>query len=122
MKDLMTHSRIKHNIKLFKATLSCAAAMTPLPLKWGELSEEDKELNETNNEPGINTDFIRYENGVALTRYYAQFMADRIYNLEVRADDIWVVSYPKTGTTLTLEMVWMIVNGEVSNSMPETIF
>ena len=88
--------------------------MTPLPLKWGELSEEDKELNEANFEPGINTDFIRYENGVALTRYYAKFMADRIYNFEVRADDIWVVSYPKTGTTLSLEMVWMIVNGEVS--------
>ena len=114
MKDLMTHSRIKHNIKLFKATLCCAAAMTPLPLKWGELSKEDKELNETNFESGINTDFIRYENGVVLTRYYTQFMADRIYNFEVRADDIWVVSYPKTGTTLSLEMVWMIVNGEVS--------
>ena len=51
---------------------------------------------------------------MVLSRHYAQFMADRIYNLEVRADDIWVVSYPKTGTTLTLEMVWMIVNGEVS--------
>ena len=101
-------------MKLFKATLCCAAAMTPLPLKWGELSKEDKELNETNFESGINTDFIRYENGVALTRYYAQFMADRIYNFEVREDDIWVVSYPKTGTTLSLEMVWMIVNGEVS--------
>ena len=58
-------------------------------------------------------DFIRYENGVVLPRHYAQFMAVRIYNLEVREDDIWVVSYPKKGTTLTLEMVWMIVNGEV---------
>ena len=95
--------------------------MEPLPIKWGELSKEDKTMEVDHYGQGV-YDFIRYENGVVLSRHYAQFMADRIYNLEVRADDIWVVSYPKTGTTLTLEMVWMIVNGEVSNSMPETIF
>ena len=27
-------------------------------------------------------------------------MAERIYNLELREDDIWVVSYPKTCTVL----------------------
>ena len=67
-------------------------------------------------------DFVRYENGVVLPRYFAETMADRIYNLEVRADDIWVVSYPKTGTTLTLEMVWMIVNGEVSFKILQKAF
>ena len=98
-----------------KYPLSCPvsiAAMVPFPLKWGELSKEDKELEM--NLGSCVYDLIRYENGFVLPRHYAKFMADRIYNFEVRADDIWVVSYPKTGTTLSLEMVWMIVNGEVS--------
>ena len=69
-------------------------------------------MSEANYGQGV-YDFIRYENGVVLTRHFAETMADRIYNLEVRADHIWVVSYPTTGTTLSLEMVWMIVNGEV---------
>ena len=69
-------------------------------------------MNEANYGEGI-YDFIRYENGVVITRHFAETMADRIYNFEVRADDIWVVSYPKTGTTLTLEMVWMMLNQKV---------
>ncbi|KAF2890178.1 hypothetical protein ILUMI_15995 [Ignelater luminosus] len=36
--------------------------------------------------------------------------AERIKNFEVKNDDVWVVSYPKTGTTWTQEMVWMIAN------------
>ncbi|KAF2888820.1 hypothetical protein ILUMI_17353 [Ignelater luminosus] len=40
---------------------------------------------------------------------YLQF-ADEIQNFEVKNDDIWVASYPKTGTTWTQEMVWMIAN------------
>jgi Sulfotransferase domain len=36
--------------------------------------------------------------------------ADRIKNFEVRPDDIWLISYPKTGTTWSQEMVWCICN------------
>ncbi|GJQ87477.1 hypothetical protein Trydic_g19237 [Trypoxylus dichotomus] len=35
---------------------------------------------------------------------------DRIENFEVRDDDIWVASFPKSGTTWTQEMVWLVVN------------
>merc|ERR1711970_158598 len=37
-------------------------------------------------------------------------IADKIYNFTLRKDDIWIVTYPKTGTTWTQEMVWMLVN------------
>ncbi|KAJ1531903.1 hypothetical protein ONE63_000547 [Megalurothrips usitatus] len=39
-----------------------------------------------------------------------QDIGDRIRGLKVRADDVWVVSYPRTGSTWTQEMVWCIGN------------
>ncbi|XP_046418746.1 luciferin sulfotransferase-like [Neodiprion fabricii] len=54
------------------------------------------------------TAYIKVD-GCILPENYKQF-ADAIENFEVRDDDIWVCSYPKTGTTWTQEMVWSIAN------------
>ena len=37
-------------------------------------------------------------------------IAEKVWNFTPRNDDIWIVTYPKCGTTLTQELVWQIVN------------
>lgn len=37
-------------------------------------------------------------------------LAERIKNLKVYEDDVWVVTFPKCGTTWTQEMVWLLNN------------
>lgn len=44
-----------------------------------------------------------------LTPKYKPF-ADKIKNFKIKTDDTWLISFPKTGTTWTQEMVWLISN------------
>ena len=37
-------------------------------------------------------------------------MGQRIWDLKPKPDDIWIVTYPKCGTTMTQELVWQIIN------------
>ena len=48
--------------------------------------------------------------------------AELVYNMEVREDDIWIVTYPKCGTTWTQEIVWNIVNGVQVDRIKEPLF
>ncbi|XP_055547705.1 luciferin sulfotransferase-like [Wyeomyia smithii] len=36
---------------------------------------------------------------------------DQLLNFTVKPDDVWVASYPKSGTTWCQELVWLICNG-----------
>ncbi|KAJ9573813.1 hypothetical protein L9F63_008795 [Diploptera punctata] len=35
---------------------------------------------------------------------------ERVRQLEVRPDDVWIITYPKCGTTWTQEMTWLLLN------------
>lgn len=49
-------------------------------------------------------------NHCVLAARYKPVMESMI-NYEVDADDVWICSYPKSGTTWAQEMVWLIHSG-----------
>jgi Sulfotransferase domain len=68
---------------------------------------------------GIETDIVynsvqiidpESQHHCVLPQKYVYLFAEKIKKMEVYEDDIWVVTFPKTGTTWTQEMVWMLNN------------
>ena len=43
-------------------------------------------------------------------------IAERIRNFEVRSDDVWIMTFPKSGTNWTSEIAWQIENGVITDS------
>lgn len=36
--------------------------------------------------------------------------AEEFYNFQARSDDIWIATFPRSGTTMTQELIWLIAN------------
>jgi hypothetical protein len=43
-----------------------------------------------------------------MIKKYMDLYADRIKEMKVYEDDVWVVTFPKCGTTWTQELVWYL--------------
>jgi len=60
-----------------------------------------------------------------LDKFTSTGFINKIYNMEVRQDDIWVVTPPKCGTTWMQELVWLIANDldfDRANTLPQVRF
>lgn len=65
-----------------------------------------------------NTKFETYP--VTLSTKFVDYAVE-IRDLEIFADDIWVITYPKCGTTLAQEAIWQICNNVPMNSSGLTL-
>ena len=70
--------------------------------QWSEVSPEMKQELDTMFSPySAVKDVLVHDNGMVISRVFAEKLEERIKSFELRPDDIWVVTYPKSGTTWT---------------------
>jgi len=92
---------------------------TMTDLNWEEIEQSDAMKTFMSHAPLYPEGFIKSKpGGVIMPRSYPDFHL-KMKEFVPRDNDVWVSSYPKTGTTWTQEMVWNIVhdvNLEVAKS------
>ena len=82
----------------------------PVPkLAWKELTNEEKEWKAKSFPEKLEAEAVRYDNGFLVRRKFVNQM-ENFHNFDLRDDDIFIMSHPKTGSTWTQELVWMMVN------------
>ena len=80
--------------------------MSSYPFKWRTLHENEK-LDDKYlcSEENPHHDYLKVDddtNGFVMPRKFVEDkINEKIYNMEVRKDDLWIVTFPKCGTNWT---------------------
>ena len=71
-------------------------------IKWKPVPKEMEEITQKmfGTNPNYHNRIVSEPYGVYATPAM-ELVAKEVYNMEVRSDDIWIVTFPKCGTTLT---------------------
>ena len=80
-------------------------------ISWRPLNEKEKEKrNDLWGENSSQRDgIISMPYNIFMPKSY-KAISEKVLNFKVREDDIWIITYPKCGTTWTQEIVWHIMN------------
>ena len=88
--------------------------MSSYPIKWVPIGAEEKQkkLKVFHEEDSLEVDMVKsVPGGMSMpSNFVKNKWAERIYNFKLRPDDVWIVTYPKCGTTWTQEILWQIIN------------
>ncbi|XP_044271320.1 luciferin sulfotransferase [Tribolium madens] len=73
-----------------------------------QLSPEDAEVMDR--AFGIKNSLMEFNPGKCLLPPFHDKIAQQIIDAPVREDDVWLISFPRTGSTWCQEMIWLIGN------------
>ena len=84
-----------------KLTTFTTANMSKYPFKWNPISDDvKKQRQKIYTSPSTLDGLVSDPLEIYIPRSMEK-VAEKVYNFKVRPDDIWIVTYPKCGTTWT---------------------
>ena len=88
---------------------------SPYPFVWTEtdVAEQEKRASFWTSPNAISVkQMISHPMYLNMPKYFiGEGMHEKIWNMKPRPDDLWIVTYPKSGTTMSAEMLWQLSTG-----------